>query len=170
MTSSAPCVRMRLHAQPVSSGTAHTVQLGATQVTRSTRPSFGVSLRCVQPCARVSNWYEGKPKQYVLKKAKARAKRKGIEFSLTEADIVFPKRCPIMGVPFNYSPQTEKEVYYGPSIDRIDNALGYIPGNIRIISYLANVCRWQCDETEIRAFCVGTLAELNGDRPWHSES
>lgn len=106
------------------------------------------------------DWYKGKPEQYILKKAKARAKKKNVPFDLTIADIVFPEVCPIMGVPFNFDPQNEKEVYYGPSIDRLDNSLGYVPGNIRIISYIANVCKWLCDEDELRAFCQGTLREI----------
>ncbi len=117
----------------------------------------------------MADWYKGRPREYILKKAKQRAKRKGIEFDLTVNDIVFPPVCPIMGVPFNFDPKSEKEIYYGPSIDRIDNSQGYVPGNIRIISYIANVCKWQCDDTELRAFCNGTLRDLNRSVPWSGE-
>lgn len=72
----------------------------------------------------------------MLAGAKQRAARKGIEFRLTEFDIVIPETCPVLGIPLTR--------YCGnlaggaPTLDRKDNSLGYIPGNVAVISHRAN--------------------------------
>lgn len=101
--------------------------------------------------------YRKDPVSYILIKCKKRAKKKGIEFSLIREDIIFPEVCPIFKVPFNFNPKTEKEIYYGPSIDRIDCLKGYVPGNIRVISYLANVMMFTANEEERVCFARGIL-------------
>ena len=75
-----------------------------------------------------------------LTQAKRRAKNKGIDFSISIVDLLpLPEVCPIFGTPINYSGTKQKgfvdDCY---SIDRIDATKGYIPGNVRIISWRAN--------------------------------
>ncbi|WP_152524716.1 hypothetical protein [Novosphingobium lindaniclasticum] len=57
-------------------------------------------------------------------------------FSLTYLDIVIPDHCPILGI------KLERGTSYGldtsPSLDRIVPKLGYVPGNVRVISNRAN--------------------------------
>lgn len=77
---------------------------------------------------------------------KARAKSKGIPFSITAADIPLPEKCPVLGL--KLTPGTKATKYdFGtlPSVDRIIPALGYVPGNVVVISYRAN--RLKCDAT-----------------------
>ena len=69
----------------------------------------------------------------ILNRAKARAIRKGLPFNLEVSDIVLPEVCPIFGTKFIYN---DKELTY--SLDRIIPSLGYIKGNIMIISNRAN--------------------------------
>ena len=80
----------------------------------------------------------------LLSQVKARAKKKGIPFSITKDDIVIPTHCPILGMPLI---QTNTELHKddSPSVDRIIPSLGYIPSNVRIISWRAN--RIKCDAT-----------------------
>lgn len=66
---------------------------------------------------------------------KARAKRKGIPFDITAADLAIPEACPILGVPIVLEPFRHD---HGPSIDRKKPGLGYVRGNVQIISNLAN--------------------------------
>lgn len=69
---------------------------------------------------------------FLCAKAKERAARKGVPFDLTPADIVVPASCPVFGVRFGKG---------GPnaaSLDRIIPALGYVPGNVRVMSHRAN--------------------------------
>jgi hypothetical protein len=69
--------------------------------------------------------------------ARQRAKRIGLPFSITEADIVIGKVCPVMGIPYktgkNHIPHP-----HAPSLDRISPKKGYVPGNVVVISRMAN--------------------------------
>lgn len=74
------------------------------------------------------------PKTTILERAKYRAMKRGLEFNLTVDDIVLPLYCPILGLELTYDGDTETVA----SIDRIDSSLGYVRGNIAIISNRAN--------------------------------
>lgn len=72
----------------------------------------------------------------VIRSAKENAKKKGLEFKITVADIYIPDYCPVFGIPLFYT--AGKATDNSPSIDRIDSSKGYIPGNVQIISRRAN--------------------------------
>ena len=74
--------------------------------------------------------------------AKKRAEATGLPFSLSVHDIVIPEVCPVFGIPLA-APTGEKSGPQdnSPSLDRIRPALGYVPGNVRVISYKANRIR-----------------------------
>ena len=71
--------------------------------------------------------------------AKTRAKRKGLDFKLNPDDLTLPDKCPVLGIPLIVSEETASN--NSPTIDRIDNSKGYIPGNIIIISFKANTIK-----------------------------
>lgn len=71
--------------------------------------------------------------------AKARAADKGLAFSITPEDIEIPTHCPILGI--RISMQTERGSFSSPSLDRIQPDLGYIKGNIAVISNRANTIK-----------------------------
>ena len=95
--------------------------------------------------------------KYLLKYAKSRSVKKGLEFSLTEKDIVIPKVCPVFRT--NFTTTGRK---YTPSIDRIDPSKGYIPGNIQIISQLANAIKWDSTREERITFANWILSSEGG--------
>lgn len=70
--------------------------------------------------------------------AKSRAKKKGEEFTITLEELEIPDVCPVFGIPI-YSARGYR-TDNSPSLDRTDNSKGYIRGNVRVISWLAN-CR-----------------------------
>lgn len=76
------------------------------------------------------------PEKYKLKRLKAIAKRKNLDFNLTEEDIFVPEVCPILGIPIVSS--TISWSSNNPSVDRVDNSKGYVKGNVRVISFKAN--------------------------------
>lgn len=77
--------------------------------------------------------------QLLVNNAKIRATKHGVPFSLTVADISIPECCPVFGVTFSRpTGRARGPGDYSPSLDRIDPALGYVAGNIRVISYRAN--------------------------------
>lgn len=67
--------------------------------------------------------------------AKRRARDSGAVFSLQISDICIPTMCPLLGIPLQCSTSTSDN---SPSLDRLDNTLGYIPSNVWVISYKAN--------------------------------
>ena len=67
--------------------------------------------------------------------AKERAKRRGLEFTIQLSDIVIGEKCPLLGIPMVYGTRTS------PSLDRIDNTKGYVPGNVMVISKKANTMK-----------------------------
>lgn len=75
----------------------------------------------------------------MLMNSKERAKRNGIEFSLTEEDIQIPEKCPVLGIPLFRCKKNNWN--NSPSIDRIDNTEGYVKENIVIVSRRANILK-----------------------------
>jgi hypothetical protein len=78
------------------------------------------------------------PRHYLWYVARARSRQYGVEFSITEEDIVIPEFCPILET------RLTKGNGYLPnamSLDRVDNDKGYIPGNVRVISRKANLMK-----------------------------
>jgi hypothetical protein len=68
---------------------------------------------------------------------KHRASRSGIPFNLEESDIVIPHRCPILDIPLFKSTKGHPD-NNSPSLDRVVPELGYVKGNVRVISFRAN--------------------------------
>lgn len=77
--------------------------------------------------------------RYLLRKAKQRAGLQGREFSIDVSDIVIPNYCPVLGIPLDWSDQQ-----HTPSVDRTDNTKGYVKGNVRVISFRANMLKNDC--------------------------
>lgn len=87
--------------------------------------------------------FQGNPAKYLLMRAKRRAVTKGVPFTITLSDIVIPERCPILGIPLKIGVHGFRMHEFGGeedsmSLDRIVPDLGYIPGNVSVISWRAN--------------------------------
>jgi hypothetical protein len=85
-----------------------------------------------------------------FKACKWRCRSRGIVFNITVADIltVFPEDCicPVLGQVFEFG----KRSSMNPSLDRIRPELGYIVGNIAIISMRANLIKQDASAEELR--------------------
>lgn len=90
--------------------------------------------------------------------AKVRSKRKGIEFTITLADLTIPETCPLLGM--QIVPGSD-DVNVRPSIDRIDHKQGYTKCNVWVVSCRAN--RIKSDATANELIKIGKA--LLGDRP-----
>lgn len=75
-------------------------------------------------------------KARILRAASYRAKNKWMPFTITADSIVWPLICPVYGIALDYDTQGRKEC--SPSLDRINNGLGYVVGNVQVISWRAN--------------------------------
>jgi len=81
--------------------------------------------------------------------AKCRAKRNHLHFSLQPHQITIPKYCPVLGIELK-----QTKGYPGPAsptLDRIDNTIGYVPWNVCVISYKANMLKGNGTLEEFRA-------------------
>ena len=67
---------------------------------------------------------------------KARAVASGIDFTISFGELIWPKDCPILGMELDYFAEGIQE--NSVSFDKIDPRLGYIAGNVHIISWRAN--------------------------------
>lgn len=76
------------------------------------------------------------PKLLIWRRRRKKAHTLGIEFTITVDDFEIPEYCPILGIKLEMHKGKPKS--NSPSLDRINNDLGYIPGNVRIISKEAN--------------------------------
>lgn len=72
----------------------------------------------------------------LLSRAKQRAKEFDLPFNITIDDIVVPQKCPILGI--NIECGKGKMENSSPSLDRVIPELGYVKGNICVISQEAN--------------------------------
>lgn len=85
---------------------------------------------------------------YLWQSARARAKQKGLEFSINVEDIIVPEICPILGLKMCYNRGDKKDNSY--SLDRIDSTKGYIKDNIWVISLKANRIKNDSTPHELR--------------------
>lgn len=77
----------------------------------------------------------------LFNEARGRAKARGVEFTITLADIPpMGTHCPLLGHPFEERTFGERSAYT-PSLDRIRPDEGYVPGNVWIVGYRANLVK-----------------------------
>ncbi len=84
------------------------------------------------------------PERALWQSAKGRAKRAGLPFSISIGDIEIPGDCPVLGIPIVLAAGKMNDNM--PSIDRIVPEIGYVPGNIRVISWRANRLKSDCSD------------------------
>lgn len=83
-----------------------------------------------------------RPISFMIYGAKQRAQRKNLPFDLTPTDIQIPDRCPVLGIPLEFSHTgTGGITDNSPSLDRIKPELGYVKGNVAVISKRANTIK-----------------------------
>lgn len=78
-----------------------------------------------------------------------KARKKGLPFNIDANDLVVPSVCPVLGTPFVFGKVAHPQC---PSVDRIIPELGYVKGNVAVISLRANTLKRDCsDPKELRA-------------------
>jgi hypothetical protein len=95
--------------------------------------------------------------------SKARAARRGVEFTIAPEDIVVPTHCPIFGVELRVGRGPNNSIACCPTLDRIDPSRGYVRGNVWVISHRANAIKNDGTPEEhdrIAAVVRGKLAEI----------
>jgi hypothetical protein len=100
----------------------------------------------------LKEWEKRHPLRHMFQKAKACAKPRGLEFTITMEGIKWVTHCPIFGIELCYD-RDKKTPQRGdyPTLDRWDNDKGYVPGNVFVISWLANRMKWHATIEQIEA-------------------
>ena len=86
-----------------------------------------------------TQWSIANPERHMLSLARCRARKAGLEFSITVEDIQIPSHCPLLGVKLSAWGIGDRNT--SPSLDRRDSTKGYTPDNIWIISFKANLIK-----------------------------
>lgn len=83
--------------------------------------------------------------------AKKRAEKAHVLFNLDFSEFPeIPETCPVLGIPLQFNHQSGP-CANSPTLDRIVPALGYVKGNIKVISHRANTIKSDATEAEILA-------------------
>ncbi len=85
----------------------------------------------------------------LVRQAKRRAARKGLPFDLTSDDIVVPDFCPALGIPLYRAVGRKAQGPNSPTLDRIEPDIGYVRGNVRVISARANQIKSDATPSEL---------------------
>lgn len=93
----------------------------------------------------------------MLRSAKERAIKNNLPFNISVEDIQIPSHCPILGI--EISPSKQSVSPNSPSLDRKYPALGYVKGNIWVISYKANTMKNDADKETLISFAEWVLNE-----------
>ena len=99
------------------------------------------------------------PEFKMHQRAKQRAKKNKLEFSIDVSDIVIPDKCPILGIDLNINSGRSGAYKNSPSLDRIDNSKGYTKDNIAVISQLANAMKCHASRDDLVAFAKWVALE-----------
>ena len=86
----------------------------------------------------------------MLQNARTRARAAAIPFTIVKEDIVIPTHCPVFGIPLFKAPGTPFGGPNSPALDKIRPELGYVPGNIVVVSRRANDLKKDATLDELR--------------------
>lgn len=132
---------------------------------------MGTITRKPSPASRVASqkWHDANRDHHlislILNSARYRAKKRGIPFSVTLADVPpIPEFCPILGIRLGSDKLGRKGPRHSsPSLDRIVPSLGYVPGNVQWISFRANRMKSDASPSELHTFAAWVLKEYPED-------
>jgi hypothetical protein len=91
--------------------------------------------------------------------ARVRANKQHVPFDIVIEDIHIPDLCPILGIQLFVS-STDAPCANSPTIDRLVPELGYVVGNINVISHRANRLKNSATPQELRL--IADWMENNG--------
>jgi hypothetical protein len=97
--------------------------------------------------------------QRLVSLARKRARARGVPFDLQSTDVVVPERCPVLGVALKLEagPFSDNSA----TLDRIVPELGYVRGNVAVISSRANTLKSNASLAELAALHGYVAANLN---------
>jgi len=116
----------------------------------------------VSLAARVTTYYTNNYAKRLIVTSKRSAKAKGFQHNLSEAHLntqLATGKCQVTGLPVASNIGTgQKRGAYSPSLDRIDNSVGYIDSNVRIVSWQYNLAKGKFSDRDLNALAVAITA------------
>ena len=109
---------------------------------------------------KAKNKYRKNPIGSLLNSIRHRSNKNNIPFNLEREDIIIPEFCPILEIPIFMKPYKEGTFSFcpnSPSVDRIIPSLGYVKGNIQVISMKANIMKSNATLEELITFSKNIL-------------
>lgn len=107
-------------------------------------------------------------RQRLCQHARARARKAGMDATIRSVDLDWPTHCPVLGIELDYTTPVGQRPLRGanlPSLDRWDNAKGYVLGNVRVISLRANLLKNDATWQELMAVAVYARDGILVDTP-----
>ena len=84
-------------------------------------------------------WNKKHPRKRMITHTRRRARKAGIPFNLKYTDIVIPDICPALGIPLFRG--NGRVCANSPTLDRIVPEIGYVRGNVIVVSHKANAMK-----------------------------
>lgn len=107
----------------------------------------------------------------LLRNARRRAKKSGVEYSLSTEDIVIrvmTGRCEATGLRFSFD--SVEDGALSPSLHRVDNSRGYTPGNVMVVCMMHNAAQREWGSKQLERYCRALVAALDGSESRHKAS
>ena len=105
------------------------------------------------------------PRKRMQLSSMSNSRVRGTEHTIKWTDIPLPKFCKYLGIRLDYRRAGERgslRSQDAPSIDRIDPSRGYVPGNVQVISDLANRMKQDATIKQLLAFAEGVIRVHGG--------
>lgn len=114
----------------------------------------------------VADYWGKNPEKRFMSSTKQSAKEWGLSFDLT--DEWFKTRldrgvCEVTGLPIKIKSYKQGDRgnrgFYSPSIDRIDNTVGYVPSNCRMVCWGYNLVKNKFTDRDVVALAVALIVQ-----------
>jgi len=89
--------------------------------------------------------------------AKQRAKVNNLPFNITEEDVIIPTHCPYLNIELCSGSPRGSARNNVASLDKIIPELGYVKGNVEVISHQANTMKNDANKEELIQFALEIL-------------
>jgi hypothetical protein len=97
-------------------------------------------------------WHKKNPERYLWQSAKNRAAKKNVPFTIEVEDVFIPEFCPVLGMKLKFNEGYTRSNPDSPSLDRVIPELGYVPGNVQVMSRRANMMKSDASFDELLLF------------------
>ena len=88
------------------------------------------------------------PRIIMVQGARTRAKKHGLPCDILVEDLYVPTHCPALGIPLVVN--VGRVGYDSPTLDKIVPSLGYVKGNVVVVSHLANRIKSNATNEQLR--------------------